>query len=166
MGFWNAYTGIKRLSLSIFSLTTWDPSDYMSFWDVYTGMKRLWWLVFCCDYMRSVWLHGFLKHTLLKASVGNFLALTTWVSIDYMGFWHAYTGIKRLSLSIFSLTTWLHELFACVYWNETPLMAGLLCWLHDYMVFLHAYTGIKCLSLSIFSLTTWLHELFASVYWN
>jgi len=41
MVFLHAYTGIKPLSLSILSLTTLDPSDYMNFLHVYTGMKRL-----------------------------------------------------------------------------------------------------------------------------
>ena len=133
MGFLHAYTGIKRLSLSILSLTTWDPSDYMNFLHVYTGMKRLWWLVFCFDYMRSMWLHGFLKHALAKVSVGLPIALSTWVRIDNMGFLHVYTGIKRLSQPFFSKTTWLQ----------------------DYMNFLHVYTGIKRLSWFISDYTIW-----------
>ena len=140
MGFSHLYTGFKRLYLSIISLTTWDPSDYMNFSDVYTGMKRLWWLVFCFDYMRSMWLHGFLKHTLAKLSVGLSIALTTWVPIDYMGFSHAYTGFKRLYLSIFSLTTW------------DP---------SDYMNFLRVYTGMKRLWWLVFCFdymrSVWLH---------
>ena len=127
MGFLHAYTGIKRLSLSILSLTTWDPSDYMNFLHVYTGMKRLWWLVFCFDYMRSMWLHGFLKHALAKVSVGLPIALTTWVPIDYMGFLHVYTGIKRLSQSFFSLTKWLPD------YLTTWLHDYMTTWLHDYM---------------------------------
>ena len=66
-----------------------------------------------------------------------------------MGFSHVYTGIKRLSLG-YMRSIWLHGLLGRVYWNETPLMAGLLIWLHE------------------ISLTTWVFEAYIvkSICWQ
>ena len=111
---WNASVGISLTS------TTWVPLHYMNFLHVYSGMKRLW------------------------RSVGWSIAYTTWVSLHYMAFLNAYTGMKRLCWHIYDFhymsSFTLHELFACVYWNETPVMVKSICWLVyslHYMSFLY-----------------------------
>ena len=98
----------------------------MNFLHVYTGMKRLWWLVFSLHYMRSITLHEFLKHMLAKASAGWSIACTTWVSFTLHGFFECIYRNQTTSWPISDLhymrSITLHELFARVYWNETPLI--------------------------------------------
>ena len=66
----------------------------------------------------------------------------------------------------------LHELFSSVYWNETPLMAGLLFWLHEINVttwIFEAYIGkIICwlVYCSDYMSSHWLHGFFARIYRN
>ena len=113
---------------------TWNASDSWS------SITR----VFSLHNMRPITLHEFLKHMLAKASVGWSITYTTWFSLHYMAFLNAYTGMKRLCWHIsnfhYMSSFTLHELFASVYWNETPVMVKSICWLvHSlhYMSFLY-----------------------------
>ena len=119
---WNASVGISMTS------TTWVPLHYMNFLHVYTGMKRLWWS---------------------KASAGWSIACTTWVSFTLHGFFECIYRNQTTSWPISDLhymrSITLHELFARVYWNETPLMV---CWmvfsLH-YMSFFTLHGFFECI---------------------
>ena len=131
------------LPLHEFLYTTWSSLH------VYTGMKRLWWLVFSLHYMRSITLHEFLKHLLAKASAGWSIACTTWVSFTLHGFFECIYRNQTTSWPISDLhymrSITLHELFARVYWNETPLTV---CWmvfsLH-YMSFFTLHGFFECI---------------------
>ena len=118
---------------------TWNASDSWS------SITR----VFSLHNMRPITLHEFLKHILAKASDGWSIACTTWVSFTLHGFFECIYRNQTTSWPISDLhymrSITLHELFARVYWNETP---PIVCWmvysLH-YMSFFTLHGFFECI---------------------
>ena len=108
--------------------TTWVPLHYMNFLHVYTGMKRLWWS---------------------KASAGWSIACTTWVSFTLHGFFECIyrnqtTSWPNSDLHYMRSIT-LHEVFARVYWNETPPMVCWMVYSLHYMSFFTLHGFFECI---------------------
>ena len=123
------------------NVTTW-------IFEAYIG-KNICWLVYRSDYMSSHWLHGFLKHMLAKASAGWSIACTTWVSFTLHGFFECIYRNQTTSWPISDLhymrSITLHELFARVYWNETPLTVCWMVYSLHYMSFFTLHGFFECI---------------------